>query len=67
MNKKVCAKRHGIVHYIAMCKDCSKDWAIFSDGLETPADVRRALKNHISETGHSVSVVSLVATTYSLE
>lgn len=61
---KIKVERYGNIGYYAQCSDC--DWDAARNTEETPSnqDVRNAIRRHVRQTGHRVSVESTTATEY---
>ena len=66
MSKKIYITKYGFVHYIAICSKCNFHAAIYTDETTTRSDVRSAVRKHVLETGHSVTIEGGNATKYSI-
>ena len=64
---KVKAKQYGTVHCYAQCWECGFDASMLTEQADTPADVRRLVRQHVLKTGHRVTIESGTSTDYSLE
>lgn len=67
MAKKIHVRRFGSVHYAASCCSCGFNAGIQTAETPTAEDVRREVRNHVRETGHTVSIENGMYTTYQLE
>lgn len=65
MSKKIHVTQYGFIHYIAFCSECNFEAAINTNKTLTRSDVRNAVRKHVLKTGHSVTIESGNATTYS--
>ena len=61
---KVKIEKWAMIHFVAMCDCCDWDDAI---GLHTRQDVRNAVRSHVLKTGHTVTIETGTATSYSLK
>ncbi len=61
--KKVKVTRFGIVHYTASCTDCD-----FHDASHVDREsLRKRIRKHVAQTGHTVSLETGSATHYSIK
>lgn len=60
--KRVRVSRYGIVHYLAICQDCDFSNADHADRER----LRRQVRKHVVETGHTVTIEAGSATHYAL-
>lgn len=66
--KKVVVNQHGVLHYAAHCEESKCDWDACIFTLETPNEqsVRNAVRKHVLQTGHDVTIESGKSATYEL-
>lgn len=67
MVKRIKTERFGFTHYQAFCYSCDFAPAIRTKETPTPEDVRNAVRRHVRQTGHKVSIETGVSTHYTLE
>lgn len=53
---KIIVKDFGFIHYYAQCSSCEWDCGINTDKAPKAADVRKEIRKHILETGHTVNL-----------
>ena len=58
---------YGVTHYYATCRQCNFDVGFLTDETPTRAEVRKAVKKHVKETGHTVVIESCKETVYGEE
>lgn len=58
MTKKIVVTYFRNIHYIAGCFDCNFTTGIHTDETPGKSDVRSAVRNHVTKTGHRAWIES---------
>lgn len=62
---KVKVEKFGFVHYHAECRQCDFNASILTEETRTQKEVVRAVRKHVIQTGHDVSIEGGFSTKYS--